>query len=470
MARVRVFKSYLKTPFLILLTLEVCIVFFCVYLAGYLRFLDGPDQFFQIVEDLWYQAATLAIVTPISMLATGLYQGNIREGMAGIFLRLILSHVASGILITILYYLLPEVFPGRGIMALALLQSLFIIGTLRAIFLELVDTETFKKRVLVYGAGKTAAHIGTKLRRKSDRRSFTIVGYILLEFQKQRQAIEDKELVQLPDGLLEYAREHAIDEIVVATSDIDAEIPVDDLVECKLNGIAVLDILSFFEREVGQIRIDIMDPKWLVFSEGFNKSQIKDSFKRVFDIATSLVILTVALPFMLLTIIAIKIEDGLKSPILYHQVRVGLRGREYKVYKFRSMITDAEKAGKAIWASKTDSRVTRVGSLIRKTRIDELPQIYNVLNGSMSFVGPRPERPEIIEELAREIPYYHDRHLVKPGITGWAQLMYPYGSSLNDSYQKQLFDMYYVKNHSLFLDFLVLLQTVEVVLFGKGAR
>jgi lipopolysaccharide/colanic/teichoic acid biosynthesis glycosyltransferase len=171
-----------------------------------------------------------------------------------------------------------------------------------------------------------------------------------------------------------------------------------------------------------------------------------------------------------LTIIAIWIEEGFRAPIFYNQIRVGKNASEYPVYKFRSMRTDAEQKGKAVWASKEDSRVTRVGNFIRKTRIDELPQIYNVLNGTMSFVGPRPERPEFVKELAKEIPYYHERHLVKPGVTGWAQLLYPYGASAKDSYQKQLFDMYYVKNKSLFLDLLILLQTVEVVLFGKGAR
>ena len=172
---------------------------------------------------------------------------------------------------------------------------------------------------------------------------------------------------------------------------------------------------------------------------------------------------------MLLTIVAIWIEDGLSAPIFYSQTRVGKQGKTFSIYKFRSMRTDAETEG-AVWAAKTDSRVTKVGAFIRKTRLDEFPQIANVLNGSMSFVGPRPERPEFIDNLANQIPYYHERHLVKPGVTGWAQLLYPYGSSVNDSYQKQLFDMYYVKNHNLFLDVLILLQTVEVVLFGKGAR
>ena len=468
MARVRVFKSYLKTPFLILLTIEVCVVFFSVYSAAYLRFINTPGEFFTVVDDLWISSAFLAVLTPIAMLATGLYQGNIREGMSGILLRLFISLLASWVLVTLIFSLLPALHPGHGIMLLSQIQSFFIIGTLRAIFLELVDTETFKKRVLVYGAGETAATIDSKLRRKSDRRTFNIVGYVLLENQDLR--VNKKKLIELSGSLYEFAVAQSIDEIVVAKSDTQMEIPVDELVECKFRGIQVLDILSFFEREVGQIRIDIMDPKWLVFSEGFYQSEMKDTLKRIFDLIASFTILLLASPFMVLTIIAIWIEEGFKAPIFYNQIRVGKNAVEYPVYKFRSMRTDAEKQGEAVWASKQDSRVTRVGSFIRKTRIDELPQIYNVLNGSMSFVGPRPERPEFVKELAKQIPYYHERHLVKPGVTGWAQLLYPYGASFNDSYQKQLFDMYYVKNKSLFLDLLILLQTVEVVLFGKGAR
>ena len=468
MARVRVFKSYLKTPFLILLVIEVCVVFFSVYSAAYLRFINTPEVFFNRVEGLWVLAATLAVITPIAMLATGLYQGNIREGMSGILLRLLISLLASWVLATLFLYSFTDLDFGRGVMVIAQLQSFFIIGTLRAIFLELVDTETFKKRILVYGAGKSASIIDSKLRRKSDRRTFTIVGYVLLDHQVR--PVEENKLLDLTGSLYEIARANHIDEIVVAKSDIERDLPVHELVECKFKGIAVLDIMSFFEREVGQIRIDIMDPKWLVFSEGYYQSEINDAIKRVFDLVASFAILMVAAPFMILTIIAIWIEEGFKAPIFYNQIRVGKDAVEYPVYKFRSMRTDAEKKGEAVWATKTDSRVTRVGSFIRKTRIDELPQIYNVLNGSMSFVGPRPERPQFVKELAEVIPYYHERHLVKPGVTGWAQLLYPYGASTKDSYQKQLFDMYYVKNKSLFLDLLILLQTVEVVLFGKGAR
>ncbi len=470
MARVRVFKSYLKTPFLILLSVEICIVVFTVYSAILLRFFDSPSVVLQFSDLTWLIALILAVITAISMFATGLYHGNIREGMAGILLRLFVSLAASGILVSLVFYLIPQLYLGRGTLAIAQIQSFFIIGTLRAIFFELVDTETFKKNILVYGAGDTAAHIESKLRRKSDRRAFNIVGYVLLENQQQVKRIEDTKLLIFSDSLLDYSIKNNIDEIVVATSDVKARIPVNDILECKLHGIEVVDIISFFEREVGQVRVDLLDPRWLIFSEGFFQSRPKDFIKRAFDISSSLVLLTITTPFMFLATIAIKLEDGVKSRVFYFQERVGLNGNSFRVYKLRSMRSDAETPGKAVWASKVDSRVTRVGSFIRKTRIDEIPQIYNVLTGDMSMVGPRPERPEFVDELGKEIPYYHDRHLIKPGVTGWAQLKYPYGSSVKDSYQKQLFDMYYVKNHSLFLDFLILIQTVEVVLFGKGAR
>ncbi len=469
MASARVFRSYLKTPFLILLVLEVIVFFLSIYAASWLRFINTPGSFYQIVERLWVNAGMVAVIAPISMLATGLYQGNIREGMSGILLRLAISLFATGVFVSLLVYLLPEYHLGRGILAYALLGSFFVVGTLHALFLELVDTEVFKKRVLVYGAGKTAAHIDAKLRRKSDRRSFRIVGYVRLDHQSQELKVDKDKLVNIDGSLLDFVVANRIEEIVVATSDAIADVPVDDIVECRLNGVEVVDILTFFEREVGQVRIDFMDPRWLMLSEGFQQSEVKDAVKRVFDLLSSSVILAVGAPFMLLTALAIKLEEGWKAPIFYHQLRVGLGQKPYKVYKFRSMRTDAEASG-AKWASKTDDRVTRVGRIIRKTRIDELPQIYNVFKGEMSFVGPRPERPEFVEDLAREIPYYNERHLVKPGITGWAQLMYPYGASVTDSYQKQLFDMYYIKNRNLFLDFLIMLQTVEVVLFGKGAR
>jgi sugar transferase (PEP-CTERM system associated) len=235
-------------------------------------------------------------------------------------------------------------------------------------------------------------------------------------------------------------------------------------------GVQVSDVVDFFEREAGKVLIGQVQPSWFTFTANFRSGKLNGLAKRLFDVTMSFLLLMVAWPFMLLTVLAIWMEDGFGAPILYRQRRVGLNGRIYDVIKFRSMSVSAESDGQARWATANDSRVTRVGAFIRKTRIDELPQILNVMAGDMAFVGPRPERPEFVRELREKIPYYEKRHCVKPGITGWAQMNYPYGASERDTFNKLEFDLYYVRHQSLFLDFLVLLQTAEVVLFGKGAR
>ena len=237
-----------------------------------------------------------------------------------------------------------------------------------------------------------------------------------------------------------------------------------------MSGINVLELATFFERRAGKIRLDMVNPSWLYLSEGFHVSMFRKVAKRVVDILAVLMLLPVALPFMILVTIAIKLEGGGRGPVLYSQVRVKQDGEPFNIYKFRSMVTDAEKDGVAKWASKNDSRITRVGRIIRKGRLDELPQLFNVLKGDMSFVGPRPERPEFVEKLAESIPYYEERHRVKPGLTGWAQVCYSYGDTEEDSIQKLQYDLYYVKNYSVLLDLLILLQTAEVVLLGKGAQ
>jgi sugar transferase (PEP-CTERM system associated) len=371
-------------------------------------------------------------------------------------------------IVSLIFYIFPDLLLGRGILAIAYVQSFFIIGTIRTLFFELVDTSVFKSRVLVYGAGPNASYIDKKLRRKSDRRGFDIIGYALLDNQVPQ--VDEKRIVSIDSTLLEYVKKNFVDEIVVAASDVRTRPKINELVDCKLNGIGVLDILTFFEREAGQIRIDILDPAWLVTSDGFSQSRLRNTIKRLFDLVVSFILLVVSFPVQLLIVIAIWFEDGIGAPIIYRQKRAGEYGSNFNVYKFRSMISDAEKEGEAIWASKGDSRVTAVGNFLRKYRLDELPQTINIIKGDMSFVGPRPERPEFINELAENIPYYKERHVVKPGLTGWAQLNFSYGSSAEDAYHKHLYDMYYVKNHSLFLDCLILLQTVEVILFGKGAR
>lgn len=237
-----------------------------------------------------------------------------------------------------------------------------------------------------------------------------------------------------------------------------------------MEGIDVVDAVTFYEREARKIPLESIQPSWLIFSDGFGAVAARNLSKRAFDVMASLALLLVTWPVMLLTILAIKLEEGLRAPVFYKQERVGLNGKSFYVIKFRSMRVDAEKAGQAIWAQKNDSRVTRVGAFIRKVRIDELPQIFNVLKGDMAFVGPRPERPVFVRQLAEKIPFYNERHRVKPGITGWAQLCFAYADSEEDSKEKLRYDLYYIKNQSLLLDLIILIQTVEVILFKKGAH
>jgi sugar transferase (PEP-CTERM system associated) len=244
--------------------------------------------------------------------------------------------------------------------------------------------------------------------------------------------------------------------------------PLRQLLDCKLSGIKVYDLATHFEKRLGQIRVDYVNAGWLIFGSGFNQGFGRAFVKRVFDIVCASLLFILAIPVMLITAVLIKLESP--GPVLYLQERVGQNGKTFKVCKFRSMRTDAEKDGRPIWAAANDSRVTRVGAVIRKLRIDELPQLFNVLKGDMSLVGPRPERPFFVEQLTTQIPYFAARHSVKPGVTGWAQVRYQYGSTVEDSQEKLQYDLYYVKNHSLFLDILVLLETVYVVLTAKGAR
>lgn len=244
--------------------------------------------------------------------------------------------------------------------------------------------------------------------------------------------------------------------------------PLRQLLDCKLYGIRVVDIATYFEKTLAQIKVSHVNAGWLVFGDGFNQGVVRTLVKRVFDVLFSGAILILTLPLMALTAVAIRLES--RGPVLYRQERVGLNGEVFNVVKFRSMRTDAEKDGKPRWATLNDDRVTRVGKFIRKVRIDELPQLFNVLRGEMSLVGPRPERQFFVDDLVTKIPYYAVRHSVKPGVTGWAQVRYEYGSTIEDSVEKLQYDLYYVKNHTLFLDLLILLETVAVVLTGKGAR
>lgn len=460
---VRVFNQYFRVPFLVLAGIEFMWVLISVFLGFNIR-IDMVD-WGQDMELSMSATFLVALSVLISMLSMGLYQSRLRDGFEGVLVRLAVSCAVAMLILSLVFYVIPSMYLGRGVLGLAILISLFGITVVRFVFMKVMDEKTLKRHVLVLGAGKRAANLNKRIRRKSDRRGFYVLGYV--HMPGERNEIPESRIIYLQSSLNEYILEHEVDEVVVAIDDRRKRFPLDELLDLKLKGIEVVDIMTFFERELGKIETELLYPGWLIFSEGFKRGALGDISKRAFDIVASLVLLLFTWPVMLITMAAIRAEDGSAAPFLYKQIRVGLDGKPFEVLKFRSMIENAEKDG-AVWADINDMRITRVGAFIRKYRIDELPQLLNVLRGEMAFVGPRPERPEFTGELAAKIPYFSERLRVKPGITGWAQLCYPYGSSDEDSVQKLQYDLYYVKNHNLLLDLTILVQTVEVVLFGRG--
>ena len=467
---IRVFRQFIPVPFVLLGVVEFVLSLSSVYLGVKLWLLQADaGRTLTEVLPIWPKAVAFASIIFLAEVSMGLYQRRFRFAMAGMILRLGSSFLAATIMLTLLYYLIPWLFLGRGIFALSLAVAAVLIVLARIIFVRSLNQDALKRRILVLGAGESAAQISRHLRRRVDQQGFLIVGHVHVRGEHD---VVDESLVIRPDvTLLALAKELHVDEIVVAVGERRRKgFPVHDLLDCKLSGIDVIDLQGFFERETGKLKLDILSPSWMIFSDGFTQGGGMSARKRVFDIIVSLALLSLSWPFMLAVAVAIKLEGWGKGSIFYRQIRVGEHWRLFNVYKFRSMREDAEKGGKAQWAKKDDDRVTKVGKFIRKTRLDELPQIFNVLKGDMSFVGPRPERPEFVTQLTEQIPYFAERHRVKPGITGWAQICYPYGASEKDSLEKLQFDLYYIKNYSLFLDLVIILQTAHSVIAGKGGR
>ncbi|AMN47470.1 hypothetical protein ACG33_10220 [Steroidobacter denitrificans] len=464
----RIFQHYWQLHLAILAAVEAVIFFLAPYAGALARFETVHIQEVeQGLGSLLSRAILFAGVMFISMAAMGLYNSRQRSRLPGMLARVAASVISGALVVAVMFYLMPGLYMGRGALLLATALALGGVMVVRILFDTLVKDDVFKRRVLVYGAGRRAESI-SGLRRRSDRRGFNVVGYIPADGDDH---IGVPHLVRLQEheSLLAWCRSRRVDEIVVAMDDRRRHFPMEQLLECRLEGIEVVDLVSFLERETGKLHLDILNPSWMIFSDGFRQGRLHGALERSFDIGASLALLIVAAPFMLVTALAIKLTEGLRAPVFYRQVRVGQHGKPFQLLKFRSMRQDAERDG-ACWAQKNDSRVTRVGAIIRTTRIDELPQILNVLRGEMSFVGPRPERPEFVGQLNERIPYYRERHSIKPGITGWAQLCYPYGSSEQDAIEKLQYDLFYVKNHSLLFYLAILVQTVEVILWRKGAR
>ncbi len=463
---VRVFRHYIPTSFLLLGLVEATVLIAAVFGGMYIRFggdLDEAAKYFPMFS----VGVTFALVTIGTMTAMGLYERHLREGVWGLLLRIAGGMLLSFFVMSMVFYLFPTLSLWRGAFGLSWLLGLLGIVAVRLAFASLVDRELLKKRILVLGTGNKAAMIDQLLRRKSDRQGFTIVGYV--HFPREREVVRNNTIAH-DSPFLELVQRNQVDEIVVALDDRRKSFPMEEIVDCRMAGVEVIDLMTFFERQAGKLPLSLLQPGWLVYSDGFQNSSFRIYVKRLFDLAISLLALFFTWPIMLLTAVAIMVESKGQGGVFYRQDRVGQEGVTFPVLKFRSMRPDAEKDGVAQWARKDDDRITRVGAFIRRTRIDELPQVFNVLKGDMSFVGPRPERPQFVEELARKIPYYNERHRVKPGITGWAQICYPYGASEKDAEEKLQYDLYYVKNYSLFLDLMIIFQTLQVVLWGKGAR
>ena len=369
-------------------------------------------------------------------------------------------------LIYFLFSALPTDLSNRSAMQWATVGGLAAVVLRRVYLMHWGDQAAGRTRTLVFGAGPAAKIVAQTLREADP--LMEIVGFYPGPNEAEPSIPIDK-LLPGNRSLIDTARQLGVDEIVVALTERRAgSMPLRQLLDCKLLGVKVYDLSTHFEKRLGQIRIDYVNAGWLIFGDGFNQGALRSGIKRLSDVLFSLVLIAVSAPIMLVTALLIKLDS--RGPVLYKQERVGQNNSSFMVAKFRSMRTDAEKDGKPQWASAQDSRVTRVGNVIRKLRIDELPQLFNVLKGEMSLVGPRPERPFFVEQLTEQIPYFAVRHSVKPGVTGWAQVRYAYGATVEDAQNKLQYDLYYVKNHSLFLDLVVLFETIGVVLTGKGAR
>lgn len=478
MATVRLFNHHVHKSFYWLALVDAALFVMASYAGAYIysfvQLHPGTLQLHihethgQILQEIPSRALIYSLVALVCMFAMGLYEPRMREGRSGVLVRTLGGFAVASALTAGIFFLLPDFQIWRGVLLYTVLLSFTANLVSRLAFSNVTDLEQFKSRVLVYGSGSAACTITSSMRRKTDRQGFTIVGFVRVEGEESR--VTGERIINLRQPLADYARQSEIDQIVVALDNQRDQTPKDELFKCRLQGVKVSNLVNFFEREAGKILVDFASPGWMTLTEDLRSDTATSSSKRCFDILASIVLLTATWPLMLVTAVCIWLEDGFKAPIFFGQERVGLGGKAFRVLKFRSMRVDAEGDGKARWALLNDHRITRVGSFIRRTRIDELPQIFNVLSGEMSFIGPRPERPAFVKQLAETIPYYNSRHVVKPGITGWAQLCYPYGASEEDARQKLQFDLYYVKNQSLFLDFMIALSTVEVVIFGKGAR
>lgn len=468
MNTLQLFRHRIHVRIVLIGLLQSLLLVGAVYAAVCIRLVLHVDTPGRVGALLLLQALLFAVLVQLCMLALGVYRPHRQDVHRQVVLRVVASFVLAGVGLSVTFYVLPVLYLARGTMVLAAVIA--FAGTLIIQLCDywLSDRHEPGWRVLFYGAGDNAASILSRLRRHSDYHFFTLSGCVPAAGETVR--VDPRLVHNVSGSLLAYARLHRINEIVVIMDDRRRGFPGNDLLACRMAGIQISGPVSFYENQTGKVKTELLSPHWLIYSDGFAQTQLQNVVKRGLDIVFAFILLLVFSPFMLLTIAAIMREDGCRAPVFFTQTRVGRGGRKFRIFKFRSMRIDAEASDTVQWAQSDDPRVTRAGMLMRRHRLDELPQLFNVIRGEMSLVGPRPERPEFVCELTKKMPYYFARHQVRPGITGWAQLGYPYGASDEDANAKLQYDLYYVKNRSTFLDFLILLGTVEVVVTQRGAR
>jgi sugar transferase (PEP-CTERM system associated) len=460
---IRLFKHYIPHAVVLLWLVDLIMLVSANEMSWRLRANQIGIDTGSITDRVWAHSGFAAMMVT-AMIAVGVYGGDALRSMRFAAARLLVSISLGVIALSFLDFVIGGQTFWRSTLAYSMAIAFCLLIADRLVLGGFLGTSAFRRRVLVLGAGNRAK----RLRDLGDRpeSGFAIVGYIGMS---EAAPVIDEAIPRVAiHNLTRYVENLGVAEVVLALEERRNALPLKDLLRIKTAGVHVNEFSSFLERETGRVDLGTVNPSWLIFSDGFSSGRaLSSAAKRVFDISASALLLLITAPIILIFAILVKLDS--KGPAFYRQKRVGLFGQSFDVIKLRSMRTDAEAAG-AQWASKDDPRVTRVGNFIRKVRIDELPQTWTVLKGQMSFVGPRPERPEFVADLEDHLPYYAERHMVKPGITGWAQINYPYGASIEDSRHKLEYDLYYAKNYTPFLDLLILLQTLRVVLWSEGAR
>jgi sugar transferase (PEP-CTERM system associated) len=461
----KIFNQYIPFRKLAFVFLEAVFIIGMVYLGAFLRFYwEGPAP--TLDEGLFLKALIIALISQLCLYYFDLYDLKIFKSNLELAIRLLQSLGVASIVLAVLYYLYPDLIIGRGVFFISLAFMAAIIILWRLLYNGLIKTKRLDQRILIVGCGALASNIARIIEGTEDS-GFKVIGFIAEDSQTLAEATEIGPVIGIQSQIVQLVEKENVERIIVALDDRRGRFPEAQLLACKLKGVEVREGIKFYENLTGKLQVENMTPSFIIFSTSFIKSKWSRGLKRVTEFAVSSVGLALLSPVLVLIPLLIKLEDG--GSVFYKQERVGKDGKIFGLLKFRSMIENAE-AGGPVWSEVNDPRITRIGRWIRKCRLDEIPQMLNVLKGEMSFIGPRPERPSFVDILRQKIPFYDLRISVRPGITGWAQIRYPYGASEEDALEKLKFDLYYIKNWSFFFDALILFETIKVVLFGKGAR